>query len=443
MPLTLAPLVGPARVDVEYKRSDAKLRRAARTSYPATAEVRTLREGHPELPTYCDSCQVVGHLLTWCGVRLCVPCWGKQSARSMVEVARVLTVSAKRRRDFGARPGVRFVTLTIPAGPILVAQERRIRSAAARLYRSRPWRGWVEGQIEKAEATHNLETGTWHVHLHLVVSGRFIPHNPELSRHATACRRPTSGACVPACEPNLRDEWVRATEGAGSVVDVREVDARNSLGFAKELAKYVAKPFAETEDAGRVELGDWPEESRLELARWLQGGKRVVWRCPVHHPRRTDPRSKYPIRQICLDMEAGSVRNGRASWECEGEYRREALGARRLRWRGTLRSIHRETEAEREAVEVGAACGNCGRGPVLSAWQVRQRLALGWSLPPGIDRYQFDRPPLPSIQAHKSTGSRSGRAEGCARMRIEAERWAAPTAGSGPPEWLINGEPVV
>ena len=409
--------------DHDYDRTDAKLRRSARMTYPATPEVRTLREGHPEVPTFCDSCHHVGLVLSWCGVRLCVPCWHKQSARSMVEVARVLTVSAKTRRESGLRTGVRFVTLTLQAGPSLVVQERRIRSAAARLYRSRPWRGWVEGQIEKVEATHNLSAGTWHVHLHLVVSGRFIPHDSTKARPG---------------EPNLKDEWLRATEGAGSVVDVREVDGRDRLAFAKELAKYVSKPFAETEDAGRVELADWPEETRLELARWLQGGERVVWRCPVHHPRRTDPRSSYPIRRICLDMETGSVRSsGRVSWECEGEYHREAVGARRLRWRGTLRSIHREAEAEREAAEVEAACPKCGKGPVLSAWEVRRRLALGWSLPPGIDAYLFDRPPLPSIQAHKSNGSRSDRAEGRARMRIESGRWVSPTDGSGPPpeEW--------
>jgi len=320
------------------------------------------------------------------------------------------------------RHGLRFVTLTLASGPSLETTARDLRLAVGRLTRSRAWRGWVEGKVEKTEVTWNLEAG-WHPHVHAVVSGAFIPHDWRKVRHSTACRRaaatdPDSARCSPTCPPNLRDEWVRATGGRGSIVDVREVDVSDPLAFARELAKYVAKPFASGSDGGRVELADWPVPVRLELALWVGGGTRTVWRCASHGSM---------SRRRCLAIES-------ARWPCEGRYAREWVGARRVRWSGTLRSIHREAEAEREAESVEGSCRACGKGPTLSAWMVRRRVALGWPLPPGVDVRLFDPPHrLPSIQAHNATGTRAGRAEGSARMRIDSAEREPATGGSGPP----------
>jgi Replication protein len=449
-----APSRALSSEEIAFLRSDAELRRKAPLAYPVSAEVVTVAEGHPEARTFCDNCSAVGSVLSWCGVRLCVPCWRKQGGRSMMEVARTLSVVMKRRRESGMRPDLRFVTLTSASRGSLTEAEREIRSAAARLYRSRAWRGWVEGKVEKTEVTWNPETAEWHVHLHDVVAGRFIPHDYRQAHHTRECRRgkgpeppPCDHSsrgpewecypckkrriaweiCAPGCEPNLRDEWVRATGGRGSVVDVREVDTRDPLAFAGELAKYLVKPFAETGEDSPLTLAEWPVDVRLELARWTTGGTRTVWRCGPH---------RSMSRRVCAALDFPRSRS-----ECEGRYRKEWVGARRLRWSGTLRAVHRETESEREALDLEAACAKCGKGPVLSAWEVRRRLALGWSLPAGVDPSVFDSPRrLPSIQAHKSTRARSGRAEGRALVRIESARWIAPTDGSGPPieSWVTE-----
>ncbi len=409
--------------EIAFLREDAELRRRAPLAYPATSDVVTKTQGHPVLRTFCENCHAVGSTLSWCGVRLCIPCWRKQGGRSAVEIARTLSTIVKRRRSSGMRPGLRFVTLTERSAPTLVGAERLMRGAFDRMTRSGAWRFWSECSVDKSEVTWNPETGLWHFHLHLVVLGRFIPHDHRQARHDPGCRRPVDGRCLPTCEPNLKDEWESATEGRGSVVDVREVATTSPVAFAVEMAKYIAKPFAETAGGAQLPLEEWPQEVLLELAQWLGGGTRTVWRCGTHASMN---------RRVCSSLETDR-------WPCEGRYRKEWVGARRLRWRGELRRVHRELAqdelAARETDDLEAACASCGKGPVISAYEVRRRLLLGWVPPDGIDPSLFDPPPrrLPSIQAHKSARHMSAGASRRASRSIKSARCRLPTEGTGPP----------
>ena len=147
--------------------------------------------------------------------------------------------------------------------------ERLMRGAFDRMTRSGAWRFWSEGSVDKSEVTWNPETGLWHFHLHLVVLGRFIPHDHRQARHDPGCRGSRStGAALPTCEPNLKDEWESATEGRGSVVDVREVATTSPVAFAGGIARSIA--HVRGDRGGRpAPLEEWPQEVLLELAQWL------------------------------------------------------------------------------------------------------------------------------------------------------------------------------
>jgi hypothetical protein len=459
-----------------FLREDANLRRAAVPLYDLTSEVITDEFRHPFSTLTCETCGDQSAIrLDHCGVPLCLPCWRKASRRAFREVARTLAVFVKlaeprfplpescdapghvhddrwpdlrgtalRLRDLAVRPVVRFVTLTIRNGPSLEERARTLLDAYGRLVARRFWRSRVLATIAKLEVTYSPNSGGgWHVHLHLASVGRYIPdrpsgplEEPRLVPRARALKRPPPLSQLPPFyrlraseyaptyladwepESNLRDEWVRATRGEGSVVDIRTADVRDGQGgFAAELSKYIAKPVAASADGSRLELKDWPNEARVDLARFLRGGTRIRWYCPEH---RTASRRGCPPG-------------------CEkGEYRRESVGARRLRYYGLLRAVHAELRESSLAERDDEHCSKCRVGKLRSPWEIRRLLEGGWSLPAGAV------PPcqLPSIQAHKSRARRW-----CARTFDGSPRWSGqsaegtegPPIGGADPEDLFGG----
>lgn len=438
--------------EASWLRGDLALRRAAQPLYDLSAEVITEEKDHPFSTLTCDTCgdQSVVRL-DHCGRALCLPCWRKESHRSFPEVGRTLATFLKvadphfplparcdnkdhthgegrpdlrevaaRVRGVGVRPIVRFVTLTIRRGPDLEERVRVLEAAWGRLRGVRFFRDRSLGEIAKFEVTWS-EDGGWLVHLHVAEVGRFLrdrPYGPFEEPRLVARARPLKRApaldrlpefyrfAFPGGAPtylreyepesDLQTEWIRATRGEGSIVDVRTADLLDGTGaFALELAKYIAKPFAGSAEGSRLELKNWPEERRLELARFVRGSTRVRWWCPAHYSgdrpstrRRApwDPESGCP-----LDASECAGEDGR-----QGEYRIEAVGARRLRFYGCLRTIHAEVRADRSAELEEHHCEKCGKGRLLAPWEVSQRLLEGWALPVGALW------PLPSIRAHKS-----------------------------------------
>jgi len=470
----------PTAEDLTWYRDDLDLRESALPLYDLSTEVIADDSEHPFSTLTCDSCgdQSVTRL-DHCGRALCLPCWRKESHRTVPQVGRTIVTFLKlanprfpppaectrpshahgekypdlrelagRIRGLGIRPIVRFLTLTIRGGHDLEERVRVLLGSWSRLRGARFYRGRSLGEIAKIELTWSEAEG-WHVHLHLAEVGRFLrdrPYGPfeepRLIPRARPLKRTPDPERLPDYyrftypegppeflrefepESNLKDEWIRATRGEGSIIDVRTADVHEDpLGFALELSKYVSKPFASKGDGSRLELKDWPEDVRLQLAKFVRGSTRVRWYCPAHssldHPS-TRRRAPWEGGSGCPPDATDCVtEDGRP-----GEYRIESVGARRLRFYGCLRTIHAETRDDGSEELEEQRCGKCGKGSLLAPWEVARRLLAGWTLPQGAVW------PLPSIHAHKS---RDGR--GDPRSFDCSPRWSgqAGRGAEGPP----------
>ena len=463
--------------DTEWLRGDLELQHAALPLYDLSAEVITEESEHPFSTLTCDNCGDQSAVrLDHCGRALCIPCWRKESHRSFPEVGRTLATFLKiadphlpllgecrraghkhderrpdlrelaaRFRGLGVRPIVRFVTLTTRSGSNLEERLRTLLDAWARLREVRFFRDRSLGEIAKIEVTWS-EGGGWHVHLHLAEIGRFLrdrPYGPFEEPRLVPRPRPLkhvptfeqlpeyyrfafSGGAPSYLrefepESDLETEWIRATRGDGSIVDVRTADLHDDTGaFALELSKYIAKPFAGSAEGSTLELKDWPESVRLELARFVRGSTRVRWCCPQHRTgdrpstRRRAPWDPAAVGGCPPDSTECVSEDGR-----EGEYRVESVGARRLRYYGSLRVIHAEVRDDAPVELEEHRCGKCGKGSLLAPWEVARRILSGWHLPPGATW------PLPSIRVHKSR-VRSGGAR-----PFDGSPWWSGQAGRG------------
>jgi hypothetical protein len=102
---------------------------------------------------------------TTCHDRLCPSC-GAQRGRDLAAGLRSLL------------PGKewRFITLTL-AGPnlYLKASLEKLYAAFKRLRKDALWKSGVAGGVSILEITFNEKTSSWHPHLHVLVTGKFIP----------------------------------------------------------------------------------------------------------------------------------------------------------------------------------------------------------------------------------------------------------------------------
>jgi hypothetical protein len=113
-----------------------------------------------------------------------------------------------------------------------LACERKLSS----LGRSPRMRDMIGPGFASYEITYKDDVG-WHFHRHCTVDGEFIPW------------------------PVLVAAWTFATQGAGSVVDIRSVD--KSSDSMKELVKYCTKPW------------EIPDDKKSELRQAVKGMKRI------------------------------------------------------------------------------------------------------------------------------------------------------------------------
>lgn len=131
----------------------------------------------------------------------------------------------------------RFVTLTIKqlAGESLSDAIARLRGSYKTLTRRSFWREHVTGGFYAVEIGYNVKTGCWHPHMHLVVSGSYMP------------------------QAALADEW-EAITGNSRIVDVRAINDPKRAG--RYVAKYVLKPYM---------LCEIPSHRLAEFARTVAG----------------------------------------------------------------------------------------------------------------------------------------------------------------------------
>lgn len=341
---------------IAWARDDAKLRSAAPALYPIVPHVIREAGNHKKSAAVCLECGDVYERLTWCGVPLCIPCWRKKAGHDFLEVAATIQVAEKRRYENGKSPGIRHVTLTIRSGHDLKERSRFLLDSWERLRHTAFWRTYVDGENSKIEATYDPGEG-WHVHLHFLTEGGFMPksdrfRDPRWSSEKWHGRRDNW---------TLVDMWARATRGEGYIVDISQVDVMHDpLGAARELAKYVAKPFLDVDtDKERTPLWAWDEDVRNELASYLVGGQRTRWYCPIHQAR---------TRARCEEIIRTSAHPRSERRACTGAYRKERVGLRHLRWSGHLRVIHNELMASWAKEIPEDACRKCGKGHYVSVY---------------------------------------------------------------------------
>lgn len=165
----------------------------------------------------------------YCHDRLCAPCGAARSSR----VTRALIAEAGQKM-------VRFCTFTLRHSntPLKDQIDRLYRSFAA-LRRRRWFLDRVSGGAAVLEIKLGRE-GLWHVHLHCLVLGKFLP------------------------QADLAKEW-HAVTGDSYIVDVRKVDdGHNSIRY---VSAYVGKP---------VDASIYQDPARLDEAATALRGRRVI-----------------------------------------------------------------------------------------------------------------------------------------------------------------------
>lgn len=143
-----------------------------------------------------------------CHNRHCEACARAKRAR-LVEGIRLVLLDAKAR--------CRFITLTLKCQPVpLLDQLDRLLACFRRLRQRTWWKSTVTGGAFFVEIKLGANSGAWHVHLHLLVEGKWVD------------------------QKQLSSEW-HAVTGDSYIVDVRSIaeDAR----VASYVAKYATKPL--------------------------------------------------------------------------------------------------------------------------------------------------------------------------------------------------------
>ncbi len=141
-----------------------------------------------------------------CKDRFCKPCARERAGR----VARNLldAVDAKE---------LRFITLTLKTQiPDLRHELNRLYKAFQALRKRAFWKGHVTGGAALLEVKHNEKADRWHPHLHVLVTGRYIP------------------------KTGLASEWRHVT-GDSFIVDVRAI--RDNKRVTQYICKYATDPI--------------------------------------------------------------------------------------------------------------------------------------------------------------------------------------------------------
>jgi len=142
----------------------------------------------------------------YCHDRWCTPC-----ARTKARI-----VAGNLRGQIGDRPH-RFITLTLRANDESLQQRlNTLYASFRRLRRSPLWKRCVAGGAAFCEPCWSQRSQAWHVHLHIIADGRFIP------------------------QKELSDAWLVAT-GDSYIVDVRLI--HNGDKAVEYVTKYACKPL--------------------------------------------------------------------------------------------------------------------------------------------------------------------------------------------------------
>jgi hypothetical protein len=144
-----------------------------------------------------------------CHDRFCLPCARERS--------RVIATNVKDKLETDT---ARFLTLTLQSTtePLAELLAKLTRDFAA-LRRTKLWRNKVTGGVAFFELKWLVPTNRWHVHLHALVQGRYVPH------------------------ADLSKTWLRIT-GTSHIVHIRI--AADNAHVTHYITKYASKPLDPT-----------------------------------------------------------------------------------------------------------------------------------------------------------------------------------------------------
>jgi len=148
-------------------------------------------------------------LTNHCKSRWCVPCSRERAARIVGNLTRQASLSA-----------VRFLTLTLKhSTQPLASQIDRIYAAFRALRRLPFWTRRITGGAAVLEIKRSWRADEWHVHLHCLIAGSYLPH------------------------AEIKANWWKIT-GDSNIVDIRPV--HTVANAAKYISKYITKPLSVT-----------------------------------------------------------------------------------------------------------------------------------------------------------------------------------------------------
>lgn len=194
-----------------WKHERASIRQALIRTYasPRSLQRFDLCGADPWVAVDANDPQNLTILTNHCHSRWCVPCSRERANRIIGNMLPKVKEAP-----------CRFLTLTMKHSDTpLAAQIDRIYSSFRLLRRSPNWNRYVTGGAAVLEIKHGWKDDLWHVHLHCLIHGQYIPHRL------------------------LKADWWRITRDS-NIVDIRPVP--NAAAAAKYIVKYITKPIPNT-----------------------------------------------------------------------------------------------------------------------------------------------------------------------------------------------------
>lgn len=233
------------RVHAPFRRDRSRIISALWRSSSDDHGRRALRLGRcSQLPTIRQKADgSIRADLARCRDRLCPLCGDLRGRVCQSRVEKCVT-----KADF-----LRFATLTLADdGKGLAERADRIFDSFRRLRQTPEWRRWVRGAVATIEVTLGGNVRHWHVHLHFVWDGEYIPHAV------------------------IKRLWRQIT-GDSYIVDLKAI--RGKRAAVHYITAYIAKPMA---------VQGWTDEEVQEYASAMHGRRLLSTSGSFHNPESDD-----------------------------------------------------------------------------------------------------------------------------------------------------------
>lgn len=160
---------------------------------------------HEFITIICGYCGLEVSIPVYCGNRFCCVCSVHRNAAIRSKLSHFVE-----KHHLQTYESFKFLTLTIKNEPDLKQMTDNLLLSFRRLRQRKFWKKHVDGGAFVIEVTHNPLD--WHVHLHMIISGKFVPQD------------------------QLVTEWMTVSTGRG--VYIKKIHSSQVLRY---LTKYLTK----------------------------------------------------------------------------------------------------------------------------------------------------------------------------------------------------------